>query len=94
MLKLSKNFNVACDKNPAIIPIVVGKLAAHTPYLLILAYVPSANASGLAHAKQPVYLESPLPGFQYEGAVAWVRYIAQIPDLAPCQSGLPEGWSE
>ena len=36
------------------IPIVVGKLAAHTPYLFIFAYVPSAKAKGEAHPKQPV----------------------------------------
>ena len=73
MPKLSKNFNVACDKNPAIIPIVVGKLAAHTPYLLIFAYVPSANASGLAHAKHPVY----------PGTITWIcpeSALSETPD--------------
>jgi len=45
---------VACDKNPAMIPMVVGKLAAQTPYLLMVPYVPSDTAKGLAHAKQPV----------------------------------------
>ncbi len=35
-------------------PIVVGKLAAQTPSLLIVPYVPSATAKGLAHPKQPV----------------------------------------
>jgi len=35
-------------------PIVVGKLAAQTPSLLIVLYVPSATAKGLAHPKQPV----------------------------------------
>ena len=37
------------------IPIVVGKLAAQTPSLLIVPYVPSATASGRAQPKQPVY---------------------------------------
>lgn len=36
-------------------PIVVGKLAAHTPYLLIVPYVPYDTAKGLAHPKHPVY---------------------------------------
>ncbi len=35
-------------------PIVVGKLAAHTPYLFIVPSVPSETARGLAHPKQPV----------------------------------------
>lgn len=37
------------------IPIVVGKLAAHTPSLFIVPSVPSANANGEAHPKHPVY---------------------------------------
>jgi hypothetical protein len=36
------------------IPIVVGKLAAQTPYLFIVPSVPSATARGLAHPKHPV----------------------------------------
>lgn len=36
-------------------PIVVGRLAAHTPSLLILPYVPYERAKGLAHPKHPVY---------------------------------------
>lgn len=46
---------VAWERNPAIIPIVVGRLAAQTPSLLMVVYVPSATAKGLAHPKHPVY---------------------------------------
>lgn len=35
-------------------PIVVGRLAAHTPSRLMVASVPSETARGLAHPKQPV----------------------------------------
>jgi hypothetical protein len=52
--KLSKNFKAAWLRNPAMIPMVVGRLAAHTPSLLIVASVPSATAKGLAHPKHPV----------------------------------------
>ena len=37
------------------IPIVVGRDAAHTPSLFKLPSVPSAMARGLAHPKHPVY---------------------------------------
>lgn len=40
--------------NPAIIPIVVGNDAAHTPSLFIVYSLSSATANGVAHAKQPV----------------------------------------
>lgn len=52
--KFNKNFNVLWLKKPAIIPIVVGKLAAHTPSLLIVPSVPYSTAKGLAHPKHPV----------------------------------------
>lgn len=52
--KLSRYFKEAWHKNPAMIPIVVGRLAAHTPSRLMVPSVPSATARGLAHPKQPV----------------------------------------
>ena len=53
--KFKRYFSTAWLKNPAIIPMVVGRLAAQTPYLLIVPSVPSETARGLAQAKQPVY---------------------------------------
>ena len=39
---------------PAVIPIVVGREAAHWPSRLIFFSVSSANAKGVAQAKHPV----------------------------------------
>lgn len=52
--KSSKNLSEAYTKNPAVIPIVVGKDAAHTPSLLIWASLSSTTARGDAQAKQAV----------------------------------------
>ena len=52
---------------------VVGKLAAQTPYLLIVASVPYVMARGLAQPKQPV---SP-------GTITWIwpdRALSDTPD--------------
>ena len=48
-----RNFNTFYARNPAVIPIVVGKDAAHQPSLLISFSVSSTKAKGDAHAKQP-----------------------------------------
>lgn len=71
--KLSRNLSEACDKKPAMIPIVVGRLAAQTPSLLISASVPSASAKGLAQPKHPV---SP-------GTMTWIcpeSALSETPD--------------
>lgn len=44
------------------IPIVVGRLAAHTPSLLIVPSVFSVSARGDAQAKQPIY----------PGTISWI----------------------
>ena len=43
-----------CAMNPAVMPIVVGRLAVQTPSRLILASFPSTRARGGMHAKQAV----------------------------------------
>lgn len=53
--KFNKYLRAAWLKNPDIIPIVVGKLAAHTPSLFIVPSVPYATHKGLAQPKHPVY---------------------------------------
>lgn len=52
--KFKINFRAFCTKNPAVIPMVVGKLAAHTPYLLIVPSVFSVTAKGDAQIKHPL----------------------------------------
>ena len=51
--KFSKYFSTFCTKNPATIPIVVGKLAAQTPSRFrVFSSIFEATTKGGAHAKQ------------------------------------------
>jgi hypothetical protein len=48
--KTTTNFNAFCTKNPAIIPIVVGRLAAQTPsFLRVFSSMPDATINGGQH---------------------------------------------